>query len=152
MGQELLYVVGIFIVGALFGVALMLLINKLRSGSVSPSKVREEYQRYQQDVELHFEETSKKFKDMTDQYQDLYRHLSLGATSLCRPDSVAVALADESDPMRKMPKLDPAEQVAETENLAAVEPEASTVDEATVDEAAIAQKEKATAQGKASET
>jgi uncharacterized membrane-anchored protein YhcB (DUF1043 family) len=123
MDQELLQVVGIFIVGVLFGVALMLLINKLRSGSASPSKVLDEYHRYQEEVESHFEETSKKFKDMTDQYQDLYRHLSLGATSLCRPDSVAVALADQSDPLRQTPKLDSVEQAKPTKNSAAVEPE-----------------------------
>ena len=33
---------------------------------------------------------------MTEQYQDLYKHLSVGAASLCRPDSVAAVLADES--------------------------------------------------------
>ena len=152
MGQELLHIAGIFTVGALFGVVLMLLINKLRSGSASPSKVREEYQRYQEEVESHFEETSKKFKNMTDQYQDLYRHLSLGATSLCRPDSVAVALADESDPLRQMPKLDSAEQIKVTEDSAAGEPEAAAVDEVLVDEDANAEKEKAAAQGKPSES
>ena len=116
MEQYLLQAVGIFLLGTLFGVALILVLNKLRSGSVSPGKVRAEYQQYQEEVESHFEETSKKFKEMTEQYQDFYRHLSIGATSLCRPDSVAAALADESEPMRKPAQLEQVDEQPEPEN------------------------------------
>lgn len=87
----------VFLIGFVAGIAAMLLVNKLKSGTMSPSNVKQEYQDYQEKVEQHFEETSKKFKDMTEQYQDLYQHLSVGATSLCRTDSVAAALADNRD-------------------------------------------------------
>jgi len=98
MEQELLHALLIFFAGLVLGMVLMLLVNKLRSGSVSPGKVKQEFDDYQAQVESHFEETSQKFKDMTQQYQDLYKHLSVGATSLCRPDSVAATgLANQSD-------------------------------------------------------
>lgn len=98
MESELLQLIITFFVGLLCGALIMLLWNKLSSGSASPSGLKQEYQDYQGKVEAHFEQTSKKFQDMTEQYQDLYKHLSVGATSLCRPDSVAAALADGSQP------------------------------------------------------
>jgi uncharacterized membrane-anchored protein YhcB (DUF1043 family) len=96
MESELLQLIVVFVVGLVCGALIMLLWNKLSSGSASASGLKQEYQDYQEKVETHFEHTSKKFQDMTEQYQDLYKHLSVGATSLCRPDSVAAALADES--------------------------------------------------------
>lgn len=94
-----------FIAGLLTGVVGLMLWNKLSSGSVSAKHVKHEYDEYQAKVEAHFEATSKKFQNMTEQYQDLYQHLSVGATSLCRPDSLAAALVDDSDP-QKPPKLE----------------------------------------------
>jgi len=102
MESELLQLILIFVAGLLSGALIMLLWNKLSSGSASPAGVKQEYQEYQDKVEAHFEETSKKFQDMTEQYQDLYKHLSVGATSLCRPDSVAAVLADKSDDTLKL--------------------------------------------------
>ncbi len=102
MESELLQLIVIFVVGLVCGALIMLLWNKLSSGSASPAGLKQEYQDYQDKVEAHFEETSKKFQDMTEQYQDLYKHLSVGATSLCRPDSVAAALADESQSQVKL--------------------------------------------------
>ncbi|WP_170131962.1 ZapG family protein [Arenicella xantha] len=111
MESELLQFIAVFVFGVVFGVLVMLLVNKIRSGSASPKNVQQEYDEYQAEVERHFEETSKKFKDMTEQYQDLYQHLSIGATSLCRPDSAAAALADQRSPMDKTIKLDDASGV-----------------------------------------
>ena len=107
MESELLQLIVIFVVGLVCGALIMLLWNKLSSGSASPAGLKQEYQDYQDKVEAHFEETSKKFQDMTEQYQDLYKHLSVGATSLCRPDSVAAALADESEPQVKLENKEP---------------------------------------------
>lgn len=104
MEQELLQFIGIFIVGVVCGVIIMLVLNKLTSGTASPKGLKQEYDDYQEKVESHFEETSKKFQDMTEQYQDLYKHLSVGATSLCRPDSVAAGLADQSAETVKLEK------------------------------------------------
>ncbi len=102
MESDLLQLIAIFVVGLVCGALIMLLWNKLSSGSASPAGLKQEYEDYQEKVETHFEETSKKFQDMTAQYQDLYKHLSVGATSLCRPDSVAAALADESQSQVKI--------------------------------------------------
>jgi uncharacterized membrane-anchored protein YhcB (DUF1043 family) len=98
MESELLQLIIVFVVGLVSGALIMLLWNKLSSGSASPAGLKQEYQDYQEKVEAHFEETSKKFQDMTEQYQDLYKHLSVGATSLCRSDSVAAGLVDDSQP------------------------------------------------------
>ena len=104
MEPYLLQILVAFLAGLVVGVIIMLLVNKVRSGTMSPSTIKKEYQDYQSQVEEHFEETSKKFKDMTEQYQDLYKHLSVGATSLCRPDSVAASLADASEETVKLEK------------------------------------------------
>lgn len=93
---ELVTAVLIFILGLLTGVGAMLLANKLGSGSASPSKIKKEMEDYQEQVEAHFEETSKKFKAMANQYQDLYQHMSVGATTLCRPENIAPGLTDQS--------------------------------------------------------
>lgn len=114
MEPELLHFTLVFLLGAVVGIAIMLLVNKVRSGSAAPRNVQEEFDSYQAEVERHFEETSKKFKDMTEQYQDLYQHLSIGATSLCRPDSVAATLADARSPMDKLVDLsDPKQKSAQ---------------------------------------
>lgn len=109
MEQDLLQFFVVFLFGLVVGVIAMLLVNKLRSGSASPASIKQEYEDYQAEVERHFEETSKKFKDMTEQYQDLYQHLSVGATSLCRPDSVAAGLADQRSSMDRLAPIEDAD-------------------------------------------
>ena len=144
MESELLQLIVIFVVGLVCGALIMLLWNKLSSGSASPAGLKQEYQDYQDKVEAHFEETSKKFQDMTEQYQDLYKHLSVGATSLCRPDSVAAALADESEPQVKLENKE-ASSVVETKESDQVAQEQEAVEqaketaEAAVEEAAEGQ-------------
>ncbi|MBL4670652.1 MAG: DUF1043 family protein [Arenicella sp.] len=107
MESELLQLIVVFIVGLICGALIMLLWNKLSSGSGSAAGLKLEYQDYQEKVETHFEQTSKKFQDMTEQYQDLYKHLSVGAASLCRPDSVAAALVGESKSQVKISSKQP---------------------------------------------
>lgn len=102
---EILPALMIFIVGLITGVGAMLVVNKLRSGSVSPGRVKKEMRVYQEQVEAHFEQTSKKFKNMAAQYQDLYQHLSVGATTLCRPENVAPGLTDQRSPLDGMKKV-----------------------------------------------
>ncbi len=141
MESELLQLIVVFVVGLVCGALIMLLWNKLSSGSASPAGLKQEYQDYQDKVEAHFEETSKKFQDMTEQYQDLYKHLSVGATSLCRPDSVAAALADESGPQVKLEKKE-ASSVVETKESDQVAQDQETVEqgkEVVVEEAAEGQ-------------
>ncbi len=94
----------IFTGGVFSGIVLTLLFNKLRSGSASPETVKRELEEYQKQVESHFDETSDKFKAMAEQYKDLYQHLSVGATTLCRPEHVVAGLTDESDPLQSSPK------------------------------------------------
>ena len=122
MELDLLQVLGGFGAGLVFGILAMIVFNKVRSGSVSAGGVKQDFDQYKSQVEEHFEQTSKKFQDMTEQYQDLYEHLAVGATTLCRPDSVAAGLADGSDSVK--PKQIEAKEVVD-EN---VEPETDKVD------------------------
>lgn len=94
---DLLPGLAIFGVGMLAGFLLSLLINKVRTGSISAGKIRQDMDAYQVQVEAHFDETSEKFKKMAEHYQELYDHLSIGATTLCRPEHVATGLTDQSD-------------------------------------------------------
>jgi len=111
MELDLLQVLGGFGAGLVFGILAMIVFNKVRSGSVSAGGVKQDFDQYKSQVEEHFEQTSKKFQDMTEQYQDLYEHLAVGATTLCRPDSVAAGLADGSDSVK--PKQIEAKEVVD---------------------------------------
>ena len=86
----------LFLSGVIVGVLACLAFNKLKTGSMSANTLKKEKDQYQSDVEAHFDETSKKFKAMATQYQDLYQHLSVGATTLCRPENVAPGLDNKS--------------------------------------------------------
>ncbi len=118
--QDLGMTIIIFFVGLVVGMILTLLLNKIRSGSVSPAKVKREMEEYQDKVEEHFDQTSEKFKQMATQYQDLYKHLSVGATTLCRPENIAPGLVSDKDPLSnnlaidKKPTTDDTSKAADT--------------------------------------
>lgn len=86
-----------FFIGLVVGILLMAILNKVRSGAANPATAKKEFEAYQEQVEAHFEETSRKFHAMTNQYQDLYEHLAVGAVSLCRTEN-AVKLLDATEP------------------------------------------------------
>jgi uncharacterized membrane-anchored protein YhcB (DUF1043 family) len=101
---NLILLVSLFLGGIIAGVLLTLLYNKIRSGNASPAAVKKEMKEYQEQVEAHFDETSDKFRAMAEQYKDLYEHLSVGATTLCRPDHVAPGLKHDGNPLQSLPK------------------------------------------------
>ena len=102
--SELIFLlVGIF-AGLVAGIGLTLAYHKIRSGSVSPASAKRELAAYQNQVEEHFNATSDKFRAMASQYQDLYQHLSLGATELCRAERLSRALTDVDDTLTSLPK------------------------------------------------
>jgi uncharacterized membrane-anchored protein YhcB (DUF1043 family) len=92
--MDILTAVAVFFIGLIVGVLVVLLFNRLRTGSASAYKLKAEKDNYQLQVEVHFAETSKKFQQMTEQYQDLYQHMASGAAELCRPENQADSLAD----------------------------------------------------------
>lgn len=95
--QDVLLLIGVFVLGVAIGMVLLTAINRVRAGAGSPTKLKQELQDYQEAVEQHFDETSRKFKDMTAHYQDLYQHLATGATNLCRTENISPALSELSD-------------------------------------------------------
>lgn len=132
-----------FGIGFLSGVVTLLLFNKVRSGSASPESVKQQLDDYQQEVEQHFEQTSQKFKSMTEQYQDLYNHLSVGATTLCRPDSNIAGLEKQTEiVMQKLEKnsSEAEKEQVETEKSSSTESLASVKKEPLANEKPIADK------------
>ncbi len=96
----------IFFAGLLVGVMGILIFNKFRTGNISPNAIKKEKDEYQDKVEAHFDETAKKFKDMTTQYQELYQHLSVGATNLCRPEKITAGLIDQANPLKAVSPIE----------------------------------------------
>jgi len=117
--QDLVTLIIVFIVGLIAGVLLTILINKVKNGSTSPAAAKKEMSDYQDKVEAHFDESSKKFKHLADQYSDLYKHLSIGATTLCRPENISPGLIADQNPL--IEKL-------ETETKTTIESEQETVE------------------------
>ena len=112
MSEQHLLLAGSLLIGLTLGIIGMLVFNKVRGGSISPGTLKQEMEDYQGQVEAHFEQTSQKFQQMAAQYQDLYQHLAVGATSLCRPENISPGLTDQSDPLSKS-KLIEQETLAE---------------------------------------
>ena len=82
-------------IGIVVGIVANLLFNKARTGSTSPAAMKKQMADYQTQVETHFVQTSQKFQDLTEQYQELYQHLAQGATTLCRPNHTAIGLSEQ---------------------------------------------------------
>lgn len=100
------WLITVFFLGIIMGILLMLLIIKIKGGSVVSGAAKREFDAYQDKVESHFDEASKKFQAMAEQYKDLYQHLSVGATTLCRPEHSISGLSDNVDPLRESATLD----------------------------------------------
>ena len=129
---ELLPTLLIFFAGVVIGIGALMISNKLSSGSVSASKIKKEKDAYQTQVEAHFEETSVKFKQMAAQYQDLYQHMSVGASTLCRPENIAQGLTDQRDPLSAEPKTSkpipkPKENTRKTDSQKNKKPESKKI-------------------------
>lgn len=96
----------VFFAGLIVGVISILVFNKLRTGNIPPNAIKKEKDDYQAKVEAHFDETAKKFKNMTAQYQELYQHLSVGATNLCRPEKITAGLIDQANPLKAVSPIE----------------------------------------------
>ena len=144
MEPYLLHNLLVFIAGLVVGIVGVLIISKIKTGRMTSAAVKEEYQEYQGEVEKHFEETSKKLKDMTEQYQDLYKHLSVGATTLCRPDSVAAVIADKSAEALKLENQAEVGKKPSADNEPLAKKESSVSKESAVKEEHSANKESLT--------
>jgi uncharacterized membrane-anchored protein YhcB (DUF1043 family) len=107
---ELIPSLAIFLVGIGVGVIATLIFNKVRTGSASAAQLKREMDDYQAQVEEHFEETSVKFKNMAEQYQEMYKHMAVGATTLCRSDSAIANLGGLRDPLANAPLIEPSKK------------------------------------------
>jgi uncharacterized membrane-anchored protein YhcB (DUF1043 family) len=104
--QELGFVLIGVAVGLVLGVLFTTVRDRFQSKGVSREQLQAEFDDYKEQVEAHFSATSKKFHAVTEQYKELYEHLSVGATSLVdSPDARPMfgksnmdALLDESTP------------------------------------------------------
>lgn len=62
--------------------------KKVKALEASMAEKEQQHDAYREQVAGHFADTAKKFNNMTDQYRDLYDHLSDGAQSLCERRSI----------------------------------------------------------------
>jgi len=79
-------------VSAVLGFILSVLVNKYKAQG-SNEKLRElekEYKDYRQQVDAHFINTGVLFKGLTEQYRDVYQHISTGANTLCSEEAKAL--------------------------------------------------------------
>lgn len=85
-------VILIGLVGVVLGFILSVLVNKYKTqGSSEKLKALEkEYKDYRQKVDAHFVNTGVLFKGLTEQYRDVYQHISTGANSLCSDEAKAL--------------------------------------------------------------
>ena len=116
MSEQHVLLAGALLIGLTLGIIAMLVFNKVRGGSISPGTLKQEMEDYQGQVEVHFEQTSQKFQQMAAQYQDLYQHLAVGATSLCRPENISPGLTDQSDPLSKSKLIEQETRAEQTSN------------------------------------
>lgn len=75
-----------FILGGLCGGLMIYFFNDGSSSSDKDKEIdslRDEHQRYREKVDAHFVETADLFKDLTDRYRDVYKHMAAGADNLC---------------------------------------------------------------------
>lgn len=84
----ILIVVAAVIVGAGLGISLMVMMQRSQNGGKSLSTLRQEKENYQHEVDAHFEKTAHLFKDMTENYRQLYEHMASGAQNLCKAEAV----------------------------------------------------------------
>lgn len=101
MMDNTLIVAGLtFVVGLLVGMGLDRLIRRdaARSRRLAQQvdQTREEYTRYQAQVNEHFMETAQLVKRMNDAYQEVNQHLARGASRLCNDDEWQNSLALEA--------------------------------------------------------
>lgn len=81
--QDLGFVLLGVAIGLVLGVVFVTMRDRFQSKGVSREQLQAEFDDYKEQVETHFSATSKKFHQVTEQYKELYEHLSVGATTLC---------------------------------------------------------------------
>ncbi len=85
--------------GCLLGGVIVYLTQKTRGGGKTARQVQSEFADYREQVQTHFDKTSDLFRGMTQQYRDLYTHLSSGAQTLCETTPTGGALGMEEPEM-----------------------------------------------------
>jgi len=72
------------VVGLVIGAGLLFLILRVTaSKSSAVKKLEQEHAKYREGVDAHFVKTAGLFKNLTDQYRDVYQHMAQGADQLC---------------------------------------------------------------------
>lgn len=85
-------VILIGLVGMVLGFILSVLVNKYKTQGSSEKlkELEKEYKDYRQKVDAHFVNTGVLFKGLTEQYRDVYQHISTGANTLCSDEAKAL--------------------------------------------------------------
>ncbi len=75
-------------------------------------ELKKEQKEYREKVDSHFAETAGLFKDLTDKYRDVYRHMATGADALCSEEAKQLQV-DMSNSGLLIEAAAPAEETAE---------------------------------------
>lgn len=76
------------IIGFVIGRRSNHLAQKLNTAEAELTEAQQQLSGYQSQVSDHFQKTADLFTDLTQHYQDVYKHLALGAQTLCQDGAV----------------------------------------------------------------
>lgn len=106
------------IVGVVVGVALSKLLGKGPSNNELQQKLedtQDQFEKYQEDVGTHFEQTATLVNKMTDSYREVHEHLSKGAQTLAEESKIALTL-DQNAALSLKPLNDESENSGDASN------------------------------------
>jgi len=124
-------------IGFLFGLFIgagitFFILRAIMAKSSAVEKLEEEHSQYREGVDAHFVKTAELFKDLTDQYRDVYQHMAQGADQLCS-DEVKTIQSDLAKTGLLSQQVTEAEQEKESEQEIEVTDEVDDLDESKVD-------------------
>ncbi|MBL39154.1 MAG: hypothetical protein CMP07_12175 [Xanthomonadales bacterium] len=106
------------VVGGAIGALATWWISRARGGAVSVMQLKQENDRFKNEVTEHFVETARLINQMTDSYKQVFDHLSSGAEKLVDEKSLAERLPPASGQEVKLKQFGASSASEKTENKA----------------------------------
>ena len=94
-----------FVIGLVAGLLIGFVSWKRNKGSEHYQKLEQEFADYKKNVNSHFDQSSTLFKGITEQYVELYNHISRGSVDLCDPTKDGEAQLEQLE-IKPLPKED----------------------------------------------
>jgi hypothetical protein len=94
-----------FKIGLVAGLLIGFFRWKRNNGDKHYQKLEQEFEDYKKNVGSHFDQSSTLFKGITEQYIELYNHISKGSVDLCDPTKDGEAQLEQLE-IKPLPKED----------------------------------------------